>query len=83
MDNGQLTIIRVTDVTGFEMRWINNPPISETVGNGLCAVPGALQLLPVQMNGTTPVGAAILPPATFRISPVRLNGITQYTVHPM
>ena len=30
-----------TDVSVFEMRRFKKPPISETVGNGLCAVPGA------------------------------------------
>ena len=30
-----------TDVSVFEMRWFKKPPINETVGNGLCAVPGA------------------------------------------
>ena len=30
------------------------PPSSETVGNGLRAVPGALRIQAVQMNGTTP-----------------------------
>ena len=28
---------------GFEIRWFKNTPTSETVGNGLCAVPGTLQ----------------------------------------
>ena len=44
IDNGQLTIIRVTDVTAFEIRWFKNPPTSETVGNGLCAVPGTWRI---------------------------------------
>ncbi len=29
-------------------------PFSKTVGNGLCAVPGALRIEPVWINGTTP-----------------------------
>ena len=29
------------------------PPTSETVGNGLCAVPGTRRIQPVWMNGTT------------------------------
>ena len=37
VDSGQLLW---TDVPAFEIRWFKNPPISETVGNGLCAVPG-------------------------------------------
>ena len=42
MDNGQLTIdnYQGTNVPAFEMRWLKNTPTSETVGNGLCAVPG-------------------------------------------
>ena len=40
IDNGQLTIIMASDVPVFAIRRLKNPPISETVGNGLCAVPG-------------------------------------------
>ena len=53
IDNGQLTIIRATDVPGCEIRWIKNAPTSETVGNGLCAVPGTWQIQPVWINRTT------------------------------
>ena len=38
--NGQLTIIGTTDVSALKHVGSTNPPISETVGNGLCAVPG-------------------------------------------
>ena len=56
------------------------PPTSETVGNGLCAVPGTPRKQPVRMNGITRVGAAIMPPATLRLQPVGLNGIAHQRV---
>ena len=53
IDNGQLTMIGATDVSGFEMCWLKKTPTSETVGNGLCAVPGASRIEPVRVNGIT------------------------------
>ena len=37
----------------FEIRWFENIPISETVGNGLCAVPGTPRIEPMRVNGIT------------------------------
>ena len=34
-----MTIIWATDVPAFKIRWFKDEGISETVGNGLCAVP--------------------------------------------
>ena len=66
-------------MSAFETRWFKNTPISETVGNGLCAVPEALRIQPVRMNGITRRRVrrgGNLPPATFQIQPVWLNGTT-------
>ena len=41
IDNEQLTIIGTKDVAALKHLGSTNPPISETVGNGLCAVPRA------------------------------------------
>ena len=38
---------------------------------------GVLRCRNNRRRGITPVGAAILPPATFRLQPVRMNGTTQ------
>ena len=40
-------------MSGFEISWFKNTPTSETVGNGLCAVPGTLRVELVRLNGTT------------------------------
>ena len=54
----------------FKIRWFKNEPISETVGNGLCAVPGAWQIEPMQLNGITHRRACRggnLPPGTLQL----------------
>ena len=44
---------RMTEVSVFRICWLKNAPTSVTVGNGLCAVPGAFRIQPVRLNDTS------------------------------
>ena len=108
-----MTVIGVTDVVSlnqkkqksnvFGLRWLKNTPTSETVGNGLCAVPGtSLDITRAgkwyhACRGGAPRSESKsidcrwqshhdffgnLPPATFRIQPVWMNGVTLRYVIP-
>ena len=46
IDYGQLTIIWPTDVSVFGLRRVKEYTLSETVGNGLCAVPKRIEYNP-------------------------------------
>ena len=56
IDNGELTMDNYwgTDVPVFGIRWLKNIPISETVGNGLCAVPETPRIQPVRIKQNHP-----------------------------
>ena len=66
----------------FKIRWFKNEPISETVGNGLCAVPETSRIEPVRLNGFTPVGAAISRPPRCEYNLCGQNGTTSRHVIP-
>ena len=83
VDSGQLTVIGVTGVVSlnqkkpksdvFGLRWLKNTPTSETVGNGLCAVPGTSLDITLAdewycpIHGTPNVAAMIHRQATWQL----------------